>query len=373
MNFKFGELFSGPGGLALGAIRSFAENENDVYGIEPVWANDIDLDTCKTYVRNIHNGNEKGVVCAPVQEIDFEKVPKFDALAFGFPCNDFSVVGEQKGFDGKYGALYTYGVKAIDVCNPKWFIAENVNGLQSVDNGRAFERILKDLENAGKGYKITAHLYKFEEYGVPQTRHRVVIVGIRKDFDLQFKVPAPTTTEKYVTAKEALENPPIPIGAPNHEITKQSKTVIERLKFIPPGENAWYSGIPRHLRLNVQKARMSQIYKRLHPDRPAYTITGSGGGGTHAYHWEEDRALTNRERARIQTFPDDFVFEGSKESVRKQIGMAVPPKGAQIITEALLKTFAGVTYKWISPKTKNGDWNDVGQVKLFETRVLKSA
>src|SRR3972149_10774629 len=145
IKFKLAELFSGPGGLALGAIRSFAENENTIYGIKPVWANDYDADTCKTYVRNIHNGNEKGVVCAPVQEIDFEKVPKFDALAFGFPCNDFSVVGEQKGFDGKYGALYTYGVKAIDVCNPKWFIAENVSGLQSANGGNAFKQILKDL------------------------------------------------------------------------------------------------------------------------------------------------------------------------------------------------------------------------------------
>ena len=96
---------------------------------------------------------------------------------------------------------------------------------------------------------------------------------------------------------------------------------------------------------------MSQIYKRLHPDKPAYTITGSGGGGTHVYHWSENRALTNRERARLQSFPDDFIFEGSKESVRKQIGMAVPPKGAQAVVEAVLKTFAGVSYETIEAKT----------------------
>jgi len=81
IKFKLAELFSGPGGLALGAIRSFAENKNTIYGIEPVWANDYDADTCKTYTRNIHNGNEKSVVCAPVQEIDFKKVPKFDVPA----------------------------------------------------------------------------------------------------------------------------------------------------------------------------------------------------------------------------------------------------------------------------------------------------
>ena len=79
------------------------------------------------------------------------------------------------------------------------------------------------------------------------------------------------------------------------------------------------------------------------------TITGSGGGGTHVYHWSENRALTNRERARLQTFPDDFIFEGSKEAVRKQIGMAVPCKGAQVIYEAILRTFAGIPYESVEP------------------------
>ena len=165
---------------------------------------------------------------------------------------------------------------------------------------------------------MTPHFYKFEEYNVPQLRHRIVIVGIKKDLGLEFKVPAPVTASKYISVKEAFENPPIPMDASNNEQTRQSESVIERLKHIPPGGNAWYEGIPVHLRLKVKSARMSQIYKRLHPNRPAYTITGSGGGGTHMYHWKENRALTNRERARIQTFPDSFVFEGSKESVRKQ-------------------------------------------------------
>ena len=98
------------------------------------------------------------------------------------------------------------------------------------------------------------------------------------------------------------------------------------LSYIPAGENAWYLGIPEELRLNVKGARLSSIYKRFRIlPRPAYTVTGSGGGGTHMYHWEEHRALTNRERARLQTFPDDYLFMGSKEAVRKQIGMAVPP------------------------------------------------
>ena len=100
IKFKLAELFCGPGGLALGAMRSFVENKEATFYVEPIWANDIDSDTCKTYSRNVHNGGNGEVVCGPVEDIDFKTVPKFDVLAFGFPCNDFSVVGKQKGFDG---------------------------------------------------------------------------------------------------------------------------------------------------------------------------------------------------------------------------------------------------------------------------------
>lgn len=367
--FKFAELFCGPGGLSLGAMQtSIQDADENTYKIEPIWANDIDSDTCKTYVRNIHGGKKSNVICAPVETINFENIPSFDVLAFGFPCNDFSVVGEQKGFNGKYGPLYTFGIKAINIHNPKWFIAENVNGLQSANNGDAFIRILQDLESAGMGYNLTAHLYKFEEYGVPQFRHRIVIIGIRKDFGLEFKVPAPTTPDKFISAREAIEEPPIPKDAPNNEITKQANVVIERLKYIRPGENAWNGRIPENLKLNVRNAKLSQIYKRLHLDKPSYTITGSGGGGTHGYHWSENRALTNRERARIQTFPDSFIFEGSKESVRKQIGMAVPPKAARAIIEAVFNTFAGIKYSWIPAKVSNGNYvNRFAQTDLFNS------
>ena len=123
-----------------------------------------------------------------------------------------------------------------------------------------------------------------------------------------------------------------------------SSKVVERLKHIKPGENAWTADLPEDLKLNVKKARLSQIYIRLDPNKPAYTVTGSGGGGTHIYHYDEPRALTNRERARLQTFPDSYVFSGSKESVRRQIGMAVPCNGARIIFEAILNSFAGIDY-----------------------------
>ena len=273
------------------------------------------------------------------------KLAPIDALAFGFPCNDYSVVGEQKGMDGVYGPLYSYGVKALKKFQPQWFLAENVGGLRNANEGKAFTKILAELRNAG--YTITPHLYKFEEYGIPQARHRLIIVGIRNDIakNVTYRVPS---TEPYKdidnTCRTAIEVPPIPADAFNNEATKQSQTVIDRLNHILPGQNAFTADLPEELRLNIKGARISQIYKRLDPDKPSYTVTGSGGGGTHIYHWAEPRALTNRERARLQTFPDTYEFLGNKESVRKQIGMAVPCRGAQIIFEAILRSFAGIDY-----------------------------
>ena len=344
--FKLAEFFSGPGGMGLGASLSKVKKDNKLFSIEHAWASDYDQDSCNTYKRNIKT---KKIICEDVKKffklLDNKKItiPKFDCFAYGFPCNDFSNVGEHLGFKGKFGPLYSYGVELINRYHPKWFIAENVGGISSSNEGKAFLKILKDLENAGNGYNLTTHKYKFENYGIPQSRHRIIIVGIQKKLNLIFKVPKPTF--KIITAKEALSN--IPISATNNELTKNSIQVIERLKYIKPGKSAFNSDIPKNLQLNVKGAKISQIYRRLDPNKPSYTVTGSGGGGTHVYHWKENRALTNRERARLQTFPDDFIFEGSKESVRKQIGMAVPVKGAKIIFESILKTFAGIKYSSI--------------------------
>jgi len=285
-----------------------------------------------------------------------------DALAFGFPCNDYSVVGEQKGMDGIFGPLYSYGVKALKLFKPQWFLAENVGGLRNANEGKAFTKILAELREAG--YTLTPNLYKFEDYGIPQARHRVIIVGIRNDLDVTYHVPSPAPYANVDnTCRTAIENPPIPKDAPNNELTKQSATVVKRLGYIKPGENAFTANLPPELKLNIKGARISQIYKRLDPTKPSYTVTGSGGGGTHIYHWSEPRALTNRERARLQTFPDTYVFEGSKENVRKQIGMAVPCRGAKIIFEAILKSFAGIEYKFEKPNMMN-------KRKILETELI---
>lgn len=341
MIFKFGEFFSGPGGLALGAKEASFLHRGELFAVEHQWANDYDADTCATYRRNICGADSSSVICEDVRNIVVGDLPHIDAFAFGFPCNDFSTVGEQRGFDGEFGPLYSYGIKVIQAKRPKWFLAENVSGLGSANQGKALATILGEMSKAG--YAVTPHLYRFEEYGVPQARHRIIIVGIRKDLGVLYRVPAPTHLSP-ITAREALETPPIPSAATNQEATVQSAIVVARLKHIKPGENAFNADLPDHLKLNVKGAKISQIYRRLHPEKPAYTVTGSGGGGTHMYHYTDDRALTNRERARLQSFPDDFVFIGTKESVRRQIGMAVPPRGAKVIVESILKSFAGIDY-----------------------------
>ncbi|WP_342545422.1 DNA cytosine methyltransferase [Lysinibacillus sp. FSL K6-4013] len=350
MIFKKGELFCGPGGLTLGAKMAEVEKDGELFKVEHAWANDYDEATCETFRHNICPDNPETVICGDVRKLDITKLPEIDAFAFGFPCNDYSIIGESKGLEGEYGPLYTYGIKVLKHHKPKWFIAENVGGLESANEGQAFIKILQEMEEAG--YNITPHLYKFQEYGVPQSRHRIIIVGIHKDFGWTFKVPkAPfKDSTSWQTSRQALEEPPISEDAFNHEFTKHQSKVIEMLEYIPPGENAWYEGIPEHLRLNVKGARMSNIYKRLDPNAPAYTVTGSGGGGTHMYHYNEPRALTSRERARLQTFPDWFEFIGGKESVRRQVGMAVPPEGAKVIIEAVLKSFAGIEYETESSK-----------------------
>jgi DNA (cytosine-5)-methyltransferase 1 len=347
-SFTVGEMYSGPGGIGLALSKTIYKTKSHDLNFEHVWASDYDQDTCKTYKNNLLKHLPDALsICSDVKDLTISELPIVDGFLYGFPCNDFSLVGESLGLKGKFGGLYKYGVEFINHSNPLFIFAENVSGISSSNSGNTFDLILSELNNAGKfGYDLSVHHYKFEDYGVPQARHRYIIVGTRGDLGLEFQVPKPSMQIK--TCFEAITNPPINPSAFNNELTKQSTTVIERLKHIKPGQNAWTADLPEDLKLNVKGATISQIYKRLDPDKPAYTVTGSGGGGTHVYHWEEPRALTNRERARLQTFPDDFIFHGSKESVRSQIGMAVPVDGVKIILEALLKTFAGKEYPHVA-------------------------
>lgn len=347
ITFKMGELFCGPGGIACGAIRS--KSDDGKFIIEHAWANDYDLDTCETYIKNICPNSPQTVYCRDVRELDIGALGEIDAFCYGFPCNSFSNVGKHQGFENeKFGQLYWYGIEVLKKYHPKWFVAENVSGIRSAGSGD-FGVILNDMREAG--YNLNVNLYKSELYAVPQTRHRVIIVGIRKDLDIEYKVPDPAIYANVdISSGTALAN--IPESAYNNEPRKLTSDVIRRLSYIRPGENIWQAEerlgdkFPEDLKIRT-KTKISQIYRKLDPDKPAYTVTAAGGGGTFMYHWT-DRELTNRERARLQTFPDNYEFVGSYSSVRKQIGMAVPCKLSEIVITAILNSFAGIEYPSIA-------------------------
>lgn len=396
MHFNLGELFCGPGGMAIAStlVAPVTAQDGEVFSIAHSWGVDFSHCAIETFKANL--GEENGIEMDANKFVSEGLIPRrrINALAFGFPCNSFSSVGESEGLNNtKFGTLYTAGIKVIEAYDPVWFIAENVSGISRIDAGEQFQTILRDLANAGKGYNVVAHLYRFEEYGVPQARHRYVIVGIRQGFArrhrLVFRPPAPTHGPgllPFVTARDALMNVTNQTDWGGRRI-RQSGNVIRRLVFTPPGENAWkldeivklpdkellayLRRIPWYERdiapmgdigkiraeitraqLHCTKARMSHIYRRLEADKPSYTVTGSGGGGTHVYHWEEHRALTNEERAALQTFPPTFRFVGTPEQVRRQIGMAVPTLGAIAIFRAILNTFAHIPYPSVNPEPK---------------------
>ena len=289
------------------------------------------------------------VLCKDVRELDIKSLGNISAFAYGFPCNSFSNVGEHKGIaNEKFGQLYWYGVEVLREYQPDWFIAENVSGIRSAGRGD-FQIILNDLRDSG--YNLTVNLYRAEDYGVPQTRHRVIIVGIRNDLDVIFRVPDPQPYAQDISARTALRD--IPSWASNQDERKLDSKVVTRLSLILPGENVWQAeerlgnAFPDYLKIRT-KTKISQIYRKLDPDKPAYTVTAAGGGGTFMYHWT-NRELTNRERARIQTFPDDYRFIGKYSSVRRQIGMAVPCRLANIVTTAILNSFACIDYPWVMP------------------------
>jgi len=304
-------LFSGCGGMDLGFHKS---------GFNIKWANDIDNKACETYANNIGDHIEHGDITL----IDYSKIPDADLILGGFPCQDFSMIWKRGGINTERGNLYQNFVDIVSKKNPLMFIAENVKGILSANKKKAIHQIIEDFSSTGKyGYNTTPHLINFANYGVPQLRERVLIIGIRKDIKLHFTIPSPThSVGNYVTAKEAIED--ANLAEHNNEHQKIQPNTIKKLKLIPPGGN--FTSIPKDSPHYV-KGMISHVYRRLHPDKPSTTIIAAGGGGTWGYHYSEPRPLTNRERARLFGYPDDFIFEGTIAEVRRQIGNSVPPAG----------------------------------------------
>ncbi len=321
-------LFSGCGGLDLGF---------ESQGYETVWANDINEWAVKTFKKNF------GDIISQenIEDIDpytDKTIPDCDLILGGFPCQDFSVIWKQPGLHGKRGNLYKSFLRFIDAKKPKAFVAENVKGLLSANNKQAIEQIVKDFERIAPGYVVKIQLYNFAEYGVPQFRERVLIVGVRVDTGFEFFHPepmyGPEKKYSYVTAGEALKG--VEKVKYNNEKMNIAPKTVEMLKLIPEGGN--FTSIPKDSPLYV-KGMISHVYRRIKLDEPSRTIIAAGGGGTWGYHYPEPRPLTNRERARLQSFPDNFIFEGSNAEVRRQIGNAVPPKGVEAVAKALLPLF----------------------------------
>lgn len=323
MKPKLLSLFSGCGGMDLGFREA---------GFEITWANDFDQSSCRTYRRNFGDH----IVEGSITDIDLDKLPNAEVITGGFPCQDFSMISKRKGIETERGNLYTYFVKAVSVVKPAMFVAENVKGLLTANSGQAIKRISEDF--AALGYRLDVGLYNFADYGVPQTRERVLIVGVRDDLEYTFRRPEPThTLANYVSSGQALKGVESVPHNNEHQKIKEKTRLL--LSLIPEGKN--FSSIDPEHPLYV-KGMISHVYRRLDRSRPSTTIIAGGGGGTWGYHFSENRPLTNRERARLFGYPDNFVFEGTITEVRRQIGNSVPPPAAKIIAEELFSGLAAL-------------------------------
>lgn len=316
--YRATSLFSGSGGMDLGFKHA---------GFDVVWANDVNHWACETFRKNFGNSVTEGSI-VDIKEND---IPDCDIITGGFPCQDFSMIWKRMGLKTERGNLYRHFVRVVISKQPKMFIAENVKGLLSANKGMAVKQIVDDFAKAG--YKVDVYPINFANYGAPQLRERVLIIGVRKDLNKEFKLPEPTHDPKnYVTAKEALRG--VEKVQLNNEHQKIAPSTVAKLRIIPPGGN--FTDIPKNSEHYV-KGMISHVYRRLHPDKPSTTIIAGGGGGTWGYHYSEPRPLTNRERARLFGYPDDFEFIGSIAEVRRQIGNSVPPAGIRPIAEAIKK------------------------------------
>lgn len=315
---RVASLFSGSGGMDLGFKQA---------GFDILWANDVNHWACETFKKNFGDHIAEGSITG----IKDEDIPACDIILGGFPCQDFSMIWKRMGLKTDRGNLYRQFVRVVLAKQPKMFVAENVRGLMSANKGKAVTQIVNDFGEAG--YKVSVYPINFADYGAPQLRNRVLIVGVRKDLNKEFVLPAPThTPDKYITAKEALKDvEKVPF---NNEHQNINPSTVAKLRIIPPGGN--FTDIPKDSPHYV-KGMISHVYRRLHPDKPSTTIIAGGGGGTWGYHFKENRPLTNRERARLFGYPDDFQFVGSITEVRRQIGNSVPPAGIKPIAKAIKK------------------------------------
>lgn len=301
MNYKVLSLFSGCGGLDLGFQGGF-RFLNKVFSeniFQIVWANDINHNACHTYRRYFNHP----IICGDIREILVNNrkglpnnlIPlEVDVVLGGFPCQDFSHSGKRKGFNSKRGTLYQAMSDIILRTKPKFFLAENVKGLLTINNGKAIGQIVQDFEAIG--YHVSYNLLLTANFGVPQKRERVIIIGTRKNL-----------LPKFDFAKLSSQNIDwMPV-----------QQAIEDL------ENKHEGSVNNHFWSKAKKNK-GQGNNAIAKECPAPTMRAEHHGNIE-FHWNKKRRLSAREAARIQSFPDDFVFYPSTSSAYRQIGNAVPP------------------------------------------------
>ena len=312
------ELFAGAGGMALGMEKA---------GIEHILLNDFDRYAAATLKKNRPQWH---VLHGDVAKIDFRPYRgKVDLLTGGFPCQAFSYAGKKRGLEDTRGTLFYEFARALKETQPKVFLAENVKGLLNHDSGRTLETIVSVFESMG--YEVLApRVLKAVDYHVPQKRERLFIVGIQKSYapHVSFAWPKPGT--QHYTLKDALKKGTLfSCDVPPSDGQKYPSKKREVLDLVPPG------GYWRDLPVEIQKSYMMKsfylgggktgIARRIAWDEPCLTLTCSPAQKqTERCHPDETRPFTVREYARIQTFPDEWVFEGSITQQYKQIGNAVP-------------------------------------------------
>lgn len=302
------ELFTGAGGIALGLEQS---------GVEAIAYVEIDKYCCETLRRNRSCWN---VIEDDICNVNFKPFRgQVDVVTGGFPCQAFSYAGKKLGFEDTRGTLFYEFARCVKEVEPLIFMAENVRGLISHDNGRTLETILDIFR--GIGYNTEYKLLNAVDYGVPQKRQRVIIVGTKPGILFNF----PKKEKKIKTIGDALKDVPESEG---QQYSSNKKRILE---MVPPG------GCWRELPLDIQKEYMGKSYyssggrtgmaRRMSWDEPCLTLTCSPSQKqTERCHPEETRPFTVREYARIQTFPDDWEFFGGLSEKYKQIGNAVPVK-----------------------------------------------
>ncbi len=314
-------LFSGCGGLDLGFIGGFdyLGNQYKKNAFKVVYANDINKRACLTYRKNLGDH----IQCGDFTKIvtDPGSIPDGDIVLGGFPCQDFSVAGKRRGLKAKRGRLYLSMVNLINHKKPMAFIAENVKGLLNIGKGEVIKIIQKDFSKVG--YDVTINLFNAADYGVPEKRERVIICGIRSDLQKQFQKPEPThfdpnnrtlfsESEKlqpWVTSKEALQDL----------------------------EDKDWGEFPNHYWSKAKLTPNTQGNYPISADKPSPTIRAEHHGNIE-FHYSLDRRLSAREAARIQSFPDDFIFHKSNTDAYRQVGNAVAPVFAWHIARALETT-----------------------------------